>query len=123
MDKKELTQIKNELLKQKKQIEDDLKTFTKKDTHEKDEHRTEFPEYGNKNDDNVQEMDEYSTNLAKEQVLEKSLRDIMNSLDRIKEGKYGICKYCGQEIGAKRLLARPVASACIKCKTKIQNSI
>ncbi len=123
MDKKTLAQIKNRLLKQKKQIEDDLKKFTKKDTHEKDEHRTEFPEYGNKNDDNVQEIDEYSTNLAKEQVLEKSLRDVISSLDRIKQGKYGICKYCKKEIDAKRLIARPVASACIECKIKLQNAV
>jgi RNA polymerase-binding protein DksA len=123
MDKKTLAKIKDGLLKQKQQIEEDLKKFTKKDTHEKDEHRTEFPSYGDKSDENVQEIDDYSTNLAKEQVLENSLRDINNALDRIKDGKYGICKYCGEEIDAKRLIARPVASACIKCKTKLQNAV
>lgn len=120
MDKKVLAKIKRELLIRKKQVEEDLKSFTKKDAHEKDEHHVNFPNYGDKSDENVQEIDEYTTNLAKEKVLESTLRDINNALDRIAKGAYGICKYCKKEIGEKRLLARPVANTCISCKTKLQ---
>ncbi|MDD4900983.1 MAG: TraR/DksA family transcriptional regulator [Patescibacteria group bacterium] len=123
MDKKIIEKIKQDLLARKRQVESDLKSFTKKDTHEKDEHRTEFPNYGDKNDENVQEIDEYTTNLATEKVLEKLLRDIDNALSRIKQGAYGICKYCKKEIGEKRLLARPMANTCISCKTKVQKMI
>lgn len=120
MDKKILAKIKKELQVRKRQVEEDLKAFTKKDAHEKDEHHVEFPNYGDKSDENVQEIDEYTTNLAKEKVLESTLRDIDNALDRITKGAYGICKYCKKEIGEKRLLARPVANTCISCKTKLQ---
>ena len=122
MNKKVIEQIKKELHTRKKEIEDDLANFTKKDEHEKDEHRAQFPDYGDKTDENVQEIGEYSTNLAKEKILEKSLRDIDDTLDRIEKDNYGICKYCGKEIGEKRLIARPVSSACIECKNKLQKN-
>lgn len=120
MNQKVIEQIKNELLKQKKQIEEDLAAFTKNDKHEKDEHRAQFPNYGDKSDENVQEVGEYTTNLETERILEKSLRDINDALARIEKGNYGICKYCGKEISEDRLLARPVSSACIVCKNKLQ---
>ena len=123
MNKKVVAQIKKDLLIRKKQIEDDLASFTKDDKHEKDEHRAKFPDFGNKSDDNVQEIGAYSTNLATEKILEKTLRDIEDALSRIKKGAYGICKYCSKEIGEKRLLARPVSSACIECKNKLQKAV
>lgn len=80
-----------------------------------------FPEFGDKLDENAQEIDEYTTNLATDKVLESSLRDIDKALERIENKTYGICKYCHKPINPKRLLARPVASACVECKTKLQN--
>lgn len=123
MNKKIIEKIKKDLQDRKKQIEEDLAAFTKKDEHERDEHRAKFPDFGNKSDENVQEIGEYSTNLATEKVLEKTLRDINKTLDRIAMGTYGICKYCNKEIGEKRLLARPVSSACIECKNKLQKAV
>jgi len=115
----EKEEIKNDLLKRKKQIEEDLKDISEGNENHQ---RVKFPEYGDKPDENAQEIGEYDANLATDQVLEKSLRDINNALQRLEDGTYGICKYCGEEINPKRLKARPVASACIKCKTKLQNS-
>lgn len=37
---------------------------------------------------------------------------------RIDNGTYGICDDCGEDISEKRLIARPVATFCIDCKTK-----
>src|SRR6056297_3709065 len=115
-----LDKIKKDLLKRKKQIEEDLKNFGRESNGNKSEVR--IPEYGDKPDENAQEISEYTTNLATDSVLEKTLRDIDKALERIEKGEYGKCKYCGQAINEKRLLARPVASACVECKTKLQNS-
>jgi len=50
---------------------------------------------------------------------ERRLMDkIDEALTRIDEGTYGICDECGEEIGIKRLEARPVAKYCIECKTR-----
>ncbi|MDD5031541.1 MAG: TraR/DksA family transcriptional regulator [Patescibacteria group bacterium] len=122
LDKKTIEEIKKDLLARKKRILEDLGEITGKDKHDKDEHKAIFPDYGEKPDENAQEIGEYTTNLATEKVLEDTLRDINNALDRIEKGTYGICKYCKKPIGKKRMLARPVASACVECKTKLQNS-
>ena len=44
------------------------------------------------------------------------LYKIEDALNRIEDGTFGMCEECGEEIGIKRLRARPVASCCIECK-------
>jgi len=124
MDKKILERIKGDLLVQKNKILEDLNLVSEKNSsHKKDEIRAKFPNFGDKPDENAQEVDEYTTNLATEKILETSLRDVDNALDRVEKGTYGICKYCGKEIDEKRLLIRPVASACVECKNKLQHAV
>ncbi|MFA5131681.1 MAG: TraR/DksA family transcriptional regulator [Patescibacteria group bacterium] len=117
-----LAEIEKNLLAQKDQVLHELKEFSRIDSHEADNTGTKFPEYGDKPDENAQEITDYSTNIVTEKVLEKSLEDIEKSLERIKKGTYGTCKYCGNPIAEKRLLARPTASSCISCKTELQEN-
>lgn len=116
IDKATIEQIKKELLARKKQILEDLKDISDDQDHVK------FPDFGDKPDENAQEIGEYSTNLVTDKVLDSTVRDIDNALKRIEDGTYGICKYCSEPIGKKRLMARPVASACVPCKTKLQST-
>jgi DnaK suppressor protein len=53
----------------------------------------------------------------RERVL---IHKIKEALQRIDEGEYGICVACGEEISERRLLARPVATHCIDCKTELE---
>jgi len=46
------------------------------------------------------------------------LKKIDETIERIDTNDYGICDECGNEIGLKRLEARPVATYCIDCKTR-----
>ena len=46
------------------------------------------------------------------------IKKIRNSLEAIETEEYGICEDCGEEISIERLMARPVTSHCIRCKTK-----
>jgi DnaK suppressor protein len=50
----------------------------------------------------------------------KLLTKIRHALDRINEGEYGTCESCGAAITFGRLMARPVASLCIDCKTEAE---
>jgi len=122
IDQKTIKEIETQLLAQKKQVSEDLADLSRKDNHEADNMSAKFPEYGDKPDENAQEISDYSTNIVTEKVLEKSLEDINSTLARISKGTYGICKYCGNPIAAKRLLARPTASSCISCKTELQEN-
>jgi DnaK suppressor protein len=47
---------------------------------------------------------------------QRLLKKIEEAIDRIDSGDFGICDVCGNEIGIKRLEARPVTTMCIECK-------
>jgi DnaK suppressor protein len=47
----------------------------------------------------------------------KLLGKIEEALERVEDGSFGICEECGEDIGIKRLEARPVTTLCIDCKT------
>lgn len=49
---------------------------------------------------------------------EKLLKKIDLALARVDEGTFGICEDCGESIEIKRLLARPVTTLCINCKSR-----
>lgn len=122
LDKKTISDIETGLEAQKKQILSDLQGISHKDNHESDDRGASFPEYGDKPDENAQEISDYSTNVVTEKVLEKTLDDVNKALKRIENGTYGICKYCGNPIAKKRLLARPTANSCVSCKTELQEN-
>ncbi len=115
--------IKKQLLEEKEKMEKELNKFTKKNAHVGDDFDTTFPDYGDKDDENAAEVAEYITNKPLEESLEKNLRDINKTLERIEKGEYGICKYCGKPIEEKRLVARPASSACIECKKTITQEL
>ena len=120
IDKETIEKIKKELMDRKTQIIKDLNDISS-DTEDTKDLEVKFPDFGDKTDENAQEIGEYSTNLATKSVLDSTLRDIDGALERIEKGTYGVCKYCKKQINKKRLLARPVASACVECKTKLQS--
>lgn len=49
---------------------------------------------------------------------QKLLKKIDSAIERIENENFGTCEVCGEEIGIKRLLARPVTTMCIACKTE-----
>jgi DnaK suppressor protein len=57
-------------------------------------------------------------NLRRLDAHRKALHDLDESLRKIKEGTYGICEECGEEISAKRLHVMPTANLCVNCKEK-----
>ncbi len=48
----------------------------------------------------------------------KLIAKMQEAIRRIDDGAFGICDDCGGFISEKRLLARPVTTQCIDCKTK-----
>ncbi|MFA4831593.1 MAG: TraR/DksA family transcriptional regulator [Patescibacteria group bacterium] len=116
-----LAKIKDILVKEKKRLESELENFTTKNPHAADDYNAAYPEFGDKNDDNAQEIERYTVNKPLEITLENYLRDVKKTLDRLQAGTYGICKYCKEPIEEKRLLARPTSGACVSCKKTLTN--
>jgi DnaK suppressor protein len=50
----------------------------------------------------------------------KLLSKIRHALERMQNGDYGTCESCGAPITYGRLMARPVATLCIDCKTEAE---
>lgn len=116
MDKKTLKTLEEKLLEEKARHEEELSRFAKRNPQNEEDFNADFPQMGDKEDENASEVAEYSKDLTLERTLEASLRDVNKALERIKEGTYGICKYCGKPIDEKRLMARPTSTSCIDCK-------
>ena len=48
------------------------------------------------------------------------IKQIDMALDKIKEGNYGVCEECGEEIGEKRLKVLPFARYCRDCQESFE---
>ncbi|WP_462324928.1 TraR/DksA family transcriptional regulator [Desulfoplanes sp.] len=53
---------------------------------------------------------------------EMQLQRIDSALARVKNGTYGLCFECDEEIAFKRLEADPAATLCIECASMQENS-
>jgi DnaK suppressor protein len=51
------------------------------------------------------------------------LQMVDNALVRIREGSFGECVHCGNEINAKRLEAVPWTRHCIECQEKLEQGL
>jgi DnaK suppressor protein len=75
-------------------------------------------------DDFPDEMDSASSeiNLSFTGRLRERERHLLGKIDqalaKIEANEYGLCENCGEEVGLKRLEARPVAELCIDCKSE-----
>lgn len=116
MKKEFIQEMEEKLMNEKRRLEKELTEFAKQNPKNAEDYDAAFPNMGDKEDENAEEVDTFSTNLTLERTLESSLRDVEKALDRIKNNAYGICKYCSKEIGEKRLRARPSSSSCVECK-------
>ena len=72
------------------------------------EYKPEYPEVGDKPDDNAYEVEQFETNLALSKGLEKKLEKVEAALQRIEDGTYGKDAQ-GKEIPEARLRAVPEA--------------
>lgn len=50
------------------------------------------------------------------------MKKIDAALKRIEEGVFGDCEDCGDEIGLRRLEARPTATLCVTCKEEQEHN-
>jgi len=48
------------------------------------------------------------------------LIEIEEALEKIREGTYGICEECGEEIGGGRLKVMPLATSCVTCQSRLE---
>jgi DnaK suppressor protein len=120
LDEKFITEMKEELEQKRSRTIKDLENITVGDENTPEGRRTRFPDRGDAEDENAQEVAVFSDRLSLGKSLQNTLKDIDKALEDITAGKYGACKHCGQAIEEKRLRARPHSSSCIDCKKRLK---
>ncbi len=68
------------------------------------------------NDRASQESD-FTMELRTRDRERRLIKKIDSSIKHLDDNEYGFCDNCGEEIGIRRLEARPTADLCIDCKT------
>ena len=66
--------------------------------------------------DRANKESEFTVELRERERELRLLHKIDAAQQRVENKNFGYCKECGEEIGIKRLLARPVATLCFECK-------
>ena len=82
--------------------------------HHMQDEAANFPD---PNDRATQES-EFGLELRTRDRERKLLRKIDSAIARIEDGSYGYCEETGEEIGLKRLEARPVATLCLEAQER-----
>ena len=93
---------------------DELMKEVDRTVHHMQDEAANFPD---PNDRATQES-EFGLELRTRDRERKLLRKINSALLRIEEGTYGFCEETGEEIGLKRLEARPVATLCVEAQER-----
>jgi DnaK suppressor protein len=108
-----LAELKEKLLGEKANLEKELENFAKKTG--KNEFETKYNNIGEDEDENASEVEEYTDNLALENTLEGRLNEVVEALNKMEKGQYGICENCSKLISLERLRVYPAAKTCIDC--------
>ncbi|PIY69294.1 hypothetical protein COY90_01390 [Candidatus Roizmanbacteria bacterium CG_4_10_14_0_8_um_filter_39_9] len=113
------TLTKSFIEKQKKLLENQKLQILEQVAHLKVEDPFADPDHASDNaaiDTDVREQVGHETVEAEINDLQKRLKDIELSLQKVHKGRYGSCEKCGQTIPAVRLELVPEARFCIACE-------
>ena len=66
--------------------------------------------------DRASQEEEFALELRTRDRERKLIKKIEKSIAKIDKDEFGYCEQCGEEIGIKRLEARPTADLCVDCK-------
>ena len=123
MDQETIQEFKKQLEEKKEQLLAQLSRVGHKVEGEGENNfEASYPDYGDPAsiEDSANEVADYTTNLSFERDLENELRAVEKALQRVADGKYGVCTYCGQDIEKERLKIRPESTSCVSCKKTIK---
>lgn len=84
----------------------------------RDEDQDSRPRYSNHPADEAVALLDRAGRDAIARVLREDMVQVDRALDRVAEGRYGLCEDCHQPIPPKRLEVRPTATLCVSCQAQ-----
>jgi len=115
---KEYLLLEKTLLRKEKRLKKQLSNVASKRKSVKGDYKARFPFFGHGKDEDAQEVTQYEKRISIEHQLEAELEKVESAIEKIKEGKYGICKNCKKKIQPERLKIYPEAQHCMECHKK-----
>lgn len=107
MDQAKIEKYKEELLVKQRELLEEAKRL---------EQVTDFGDDVDSLEEESDEDEEYGNQLSVAGAVKNRLADIEMALERIRDGKYGVCAKCGREISEEVLDAAPESNLCKDCK-------
>ena len=107
MNKEKIEEYKVKLEKEHKMVSDEIK---------REEKPVDFGSDVDGYDEEADEAEEVGNQLAVANDLKKRLSEIEIALEKIRNGKYGICEKCGRQIEEEILEIDPESRFCKECK-------
>lgn len=108
---KEYKEIRNHLVSILEELNLRLTRITNDVRHSDEPLEKDFSEQATQNENN--EVMDYLGNSARTEI-----EMIKQAINKIDNGKFGICEVCGEPISKDRLKALPYSSMCIICASK-----
>jgi len=84
------------------------------------ERANELSAYDDHPADLASETFEREKDLAIRESVESMIHKVINALEKIDRGTYGMCDACGRAIKKARLKALPFATLCLECQDRLE---
>ncbi|MBE7490328.1 MAG: TraR/DksA C4-type zinc finger protein [Planctomycetes bacterium] len=113
--KQELAEFKEQLLRRRAQLIGDVKGLEAEAFSDE----TQIVSTNHLADSSFEQY-EQEFNLSMIENETEELKEIGRALDKIEDGKFGICESCGIDISIERLRAMPYTRICIHCRSRFE---
>jgi RNA polymerase-binding transcription factor DksA len=70
--------------------------------------------------DEIQANERREIGFATRELLVERVNALAAALDRLKDGDYGTCVECGEDIAPARLQALPEVQTCVRCQDRLE---
>ncbi len=118
----DLAQFHEQLLAERDRLEEELHEIESRAARvDESDRANELSAYDDHPADLASETFEREKDLAIGESVEHMLHKVINALEKIDRGTYGLCDACGRPIKKARLKALPFATLCLACQDRLES--
>lgn len=119
--REELEKFRELLLAERERLEAELEEIESRAARlDESERANEMSAYDDHPADLASETFEREKDLAIRESVESMIHKVINALEKIDRGTYGMCDACGKPIKKARLKALPFATLCLDCQDRLE---
>jgi len=119
--REELEKFRELLLVERERLEAELEEIERRAARlDESERANELSAYDDHPADLASETFEREKDLAIRESVESMIHKVINALEKLDRGTYGMCDACGKAIKKARLKALPFATLCLECQDRLE---